>query len=124
MVTNRKIKDFRDLEVYQLANKLTLDIYGLVGTKIQQTERFGITDQLKRASISIGANIAEGFGRYHTKEYIKFLYIARGSLMEVWHFLILSKDLEYLGDISNLEQSINILAVKLNNLISAISNKK
>ncbi len=69
------IKDFRDLEVYQLANKLTIKVYKFIET-LPSKEKYCLIDQLMRASSSVGANIAEGFGRYHTKEYIKFLYIA------------------------------------------------
>ncbi|MDD3678956.1 MAG: four helix bundle protein [Patescibacteria group bacterium] len=117
------IKDFRDLEIYQLANDLTLDVYEVI-KDLPRSERYVLIDQLRRATTSIGANIAEGFGRYHTKEYIKFLYISRGSLMEVWHFLILAQKLGYVKEISSFETKINKLAVKINNLIRAISSKK
>lgn len=105
-----------------MANSMTIDIYKLTD-KFPGSEKYGIIDQLRRASASMGANIAEGFGRYHTKEYIKFLYISRGSLMEVWHFLILAQKVGYLEDITEFETKINTLGVKLNNLIRAISNK-
>jgi four helix bundle protein len=116
------IKDFRDLEVYQLSNGLSIKIYGLT-SGFPKEERFGITDQLRRASASVGANIAEGSGRFHTKDYIKFLYNSRGSLMEVQHFIILSTELGFASaEISDeLTQEIKVLSIKLNNLIGALS---
>ena len=114
-----KIRTFEDLEVYQLSIQLTKKIYQL-SEKFPSKERFNITDQLIRASSSIGANIAEGFGRDTTKEFIKFLYNARGSLMEVRHFLNLSRELGYKFDSDNLFQTINILGIKINNLIKAL----
>ncbi len=119
------IKDFRDLEVYQLANKLTVEVYKFVET-LPNKERYCLIDQLIRASSSIGANIAEGFGRYHTKEYLRFLYIARGSLMEVLHFLVLSSELDYLDQklFNKFEQEINVMGVKLNNLIAALAKRQ
>jgi four helix bundle protein len=130
MVINRdnfrgivKIKKFEDLEVYQLSIQLTKAIYKTT-ENFPQKERFNITDQLIRASASIGANIAEGFGRDTTKEFIKYLYNARGSLMEVRHFINLSKELGYKIIDKDLYQKINILGVKLNNLIRALKKKQ
>ena len=68
----------------------------MVLKKFPKEERFGIIDQLRRAVSSITANIAEGWGRYHFADRIKFYYQARGSCSEVQNFLILSKDLGYL----------------------------
>jgi len=119
-----KINNFKNLEVYRLANKLTLDIYELTAD-FPAEEKFSLVDQLKRAASSIGANIAEGFGRYHTKEYIKFLYVSRGSLMEVLHFLTLARDLQYIKmeTLNKFENEIKDLGVRINNLIRALSNK-
>ena len=118
------IKSFEDLEIYQLSILLAKDIYRLV-KEFPGKEKYIIVDQLMRASTSIGANIAEGFGRHTTKEFIKFLYNSRGSLMEVRHFLNLSKDFQYISneDFEKITQSCNILGVKINNLISKLSLK-
>ena len=122
MKNKKAIKDFQDLEIYQLSLELAVKIYKLT-EDLPIKEKFSLSQQLIRAVSSIGANIAEGFGRFHRKEFIKFLYIARGSLMEVYHFIILAKELNYLkkSEFSSLEQDVNKLGVKLNNLISAIS---
>lgn len=118
------IKDFRDLEVYQLANQLTKDVY-LLTEHFPKEERFGFVDQLRRATSSVGANIAEGSGRFHTKDFIKFLYNARGSLTEVHHFLILSSELGYVSkeELATFTGEIKVLSIKLNNLISALSKQ-
>jgi len=92
-----KIADFYDLNAWKESHNLTLQIYKLT-TKFPSSEKFGITDQLRRASSSISANIAEGFGRYHYKDKIKFYYQARGSIKEVQNFIFLAKDLGYLKE--------------------------
>lgn len=119
-----KINSFEDLEVYQLSIQFTRDIYKIVKT-LPFSEKFNIANQLIRAAASIGANIAEGFGRNSTKEFVKFLYIARGSLLETRHFLILAKELDYIEetDFARLRTKNDNLGVKLNNLIKSLSKK-
>lgn len=125
MINGEKvIKSFKELDVYNLANDLAVRVYA--ETKMfPANERFGMVDQLRRAATSIGANISEGFGRYHTKDFIKFLYISRGSLMEVQHFLIFSERLGLLeaARLTELENDIITLNLKINNLIGALSKK-
>lgn len=123
-----KIKSFEDLQVWQLAIELATKVYRLTLT-FPNDERYGIIDQLKRAVTSISANIAEGFGRYHFKDAVKFLYNARGSLSEVYSFLLLSKRLALIDgktikDYNQILLDIRNLGVKLNNLISAIMKKQ
>ena len=118
------IKSFEDLEVYQLSILLTKKIYSLV-KNFPLKERFIIVDQLMRAGTSIGANIAEGFGRNTTKEFLAFLYNSRGSLMEVRHFLNLSKELGYISidKFESITKDCNLLGVKINNLINSLKKK-
>ena len=71
------IKNFRDLKVWQDAHKLALKIYSETN-KFPKTEQFSLTDQMRRFASSVGANIAEGFGRYHFKDKIRFYQQARG----------------------------------------------
>ncbi|PIZ00524.1 four helix bundle protein [bacterium (Candidatus Howlettbacteria) CG_4_10_14_0_8_um_filter_40_9] len=95
---NRKeIKDFDDLEVYQLARELTVWIYKIT-SDFPDEEKFGIISQIRRAITSVGANIAEGFGRFHYKENVQFCRNARGSLTEVKHFMISALDLGYIDE--------------------------
>lgn len=99
---NKEIKHFTDLDVWKINYKLTLMIYK-VTEKFPKSERFGIIDQLRRAASSIIANIAEGWGRYHFADKIRFYYQARGSSSEVQNFLILANGLGYL-DLDDYEQ--------------------
>lgn len=89
------MQDFRKLEVWYLSHQLTIDIYN-VTKSFPKTEIFGMTSQMRRASSSIPANIAEGCGRESDKELHRFLHIANGSANELSYFLELSKDLLYL----------------------------
>lgn len=91
------IKDFYELDVWKQAHQITLNIYKITKS-FPNSEKFGITDQLRRASSSISANIAEGYGRFHYKDKIKFYLQARGSLKEVQNFIFLAKDLKYIGE--------------------------
>lgn len=93
---NKEIKHFTDLDAWKINYELTLMIYK-VTEKFPKSERFGIIDQLRRAASSIIANIAEGWGRYHFADKIRFYYQARGSSSEVQNFLILANGLGYLG---------------------------
>lgn len=92
-----KIKDFTDLEAWVVNHESSLLVYKLTKA-FPGDEKFGLTTQLRRAASSVTANIAEGFGRYHYKDKIKFYYNARGSVYEVRSFLILAKDLGYIRD--------------------------
>lgn len=76
------ITKFSDLNVWQEAHELVALIYQLTN-KFPQSEVYGLTAQLRRAVVSITANIAEGFSRYHYKDRLRFYYDARGSLSEV-----------------------------------------
>jgi four helix bundle protein len=90
-----QIRDFMDLQVWQLARELRKMIYGLV-RNFPGDERFGLSVQLRRAAVSITANIAEGFGRFSYQENIQFCRQARGSAFEVRDHLITAFDEGYL----------------------------
>jgi four helix bundle protein len=91
-----KIKSFEDLEVWRKAHELTLLIYRLTRA-FPPDERFGLISQLRRASSSVAANIAEGYGRRTTKELLRSLRIANGEAEETRYFSLLSKDLSYMN---------------------------
>ncbi|WP_305156678.1 four helix bundle protein, partial [uncultured Muribaculum sp.] len=80
--------DYKQLKVWQKAMNLTMEIYRLVKF-LPREETYALSDQLRRAVVSIPSNIAEGHGRGTDKEFIKFLWIARGSLLEVETQLII-----------------------------------
>lgn len=91
-----KIKRFTELTAWQKARELTLLVYRLTDS-FPKEEKYGITSQLRRAVTAIGANIAQGFGRATTPEFLQSLRIARGELEEVRHFLITSTDLGFMN---------------------------
>jgi four helix bundle protein len=90
------IKNFYDLDAWKKAHHLTLLVYKATNS-FPGEEKYGLTSQLRRASSSVGANIAEGFSRFHFKDKVKFYYQARGSVSEVQNFLVLARDLGYLS---------------------------
>lgn len=91
------IKDFTDLYVWQKAHVLVVQIYRIVA-KFPSFERYGLSDQLRRASVSITSNIAEGFSRQGVKEKVQFFHMAMGSLTEVRNQIYIAKDVGYIPD--------------------------
>ena len=91
----RDDKGFRKLLVWQRAHQLALSTYKL-SEKFPKTELFGLTSQLKRAVVSIPANIAEGQGAGTKPQFARYLDIAKGSLSEVEYYFVLARDLEYI----------------------------
>lgn len=89
------LRNFQELDAWRKAHGLALEVYHLT-QRFPQDERFGLVSQMRRAVASVPANIAEGFGRRSTKDFVRYLEIASGSLEETRYFLILSRDLEYL----------------------------
>lgn len=87
-----KIQHFTDLKVWQMGHTLSLDIYRLTES-FPKSEVFGLTSQMRRCSVSITSNIAEGFGRQTRKDKIRFYNISRGSILELESQLLLVKDL-------------------------------
>lgn len=90
----QKANSYKDLIVWQKAHKLVLNIYGIT-QNFPKEELFGLTSQIRRAAVSIPANIAEGFGRQGTKDKLRFYNISMASLNEVNYYLLLINDLEY-----------------------------
>ena len=93
-------KTFLDLIVWQKAHQIVLDVYCL-SQAFPKAETFGLTSQLRRAVVSIPANIAEGFKKRSKQDKARFMNIAQGSLEECRYYLILTRDLKY-GDTSYL----------------------
>ena len=86
---------YRDLVVWQKARKLAVDIYR-VTQHFPRVEMFGLTQQMRRAAVSVICNIAEGHGRRSTKDTLHFLGISRGSLLELETQIVIATDLEYI----------------------------
>jgi four helix bundle protein len=110
-----------DLKVWKQAHALVLEIYK-VTSSFPNSEIYGITSQLRRASSSIAANIVEGQSRNSTKDYVHFLYTSRGSLEETRYFLLLSRDLNYLPTESHkrIEAVAMLVSKMLNGLITSL----
>lgn len=92
----RTEKAFRKLLVWQRSHQLALTIYKLTET-FPKHEMFGLTSQVRRAAVSVPANIAEGYGAGSKGQFGRYLNIAQGSLAEVEYYLILGQDLQYLS---------------------------
>lgn len=122
------MEDFKDLKVWVKAHELTLGIYKRTRS-FPKEELFGLTSQMRRASISVEANIAEGCGRRSDGEMKRFLQIARGSASEVECHLILSRDLDLLTvtEFSDLETKTleiqRMLAAFVQHLVSIVPFK-
>ncbi len=97
-------KSFEQLIVWQKAHQLVLGVYRLTET-FPRNETYGLTSQLRRAAVSIPANIAEGFKKRGRADKIRFMNIVQGSLEECRYYLILAKDLNY-GDTTNLQPQL------------------
>lgn len=92
-MSERSIKSYRDLRVWQEGMNLAEACYRMTRS-FPKEETYGMTSQIRRASSSIPANIAEGYGRKTRKEYIQFLYVAQGSLKELETHLLLAQRVE------------------------------
>jgi four helix bundle protein len=102
------VRDFRDLIVWQRAVDLAVEAYTLT-RRFPPEERFGLTAQLRRAAISVSSNIAEGNGRNATKDYVRFLAIAKGSVNEVRSLLAVCNRLKLTtaGEVSSIEAMLD-----------------
>jgi four helix bundle protein len=113
-------KTFQDLIVWQKAHQLVLALYPY-NEHFAQTEKFGLTSQLRRAAISVPANIAEGFKKRTRVDKARFMNIAQGSLKECRYYLILAKDLKYgdsMGLLLQLEEVSKLLEAYCASLLS------
>lgn len=116
-----KAKKFEDLVVWQKAHQLVLEIYKL--TRIfPQEELFGLTSQIRRAAVSVPANVAEGFKRKGKADKARFFNISQASLEEVRYYLILSQDLGY-ADTANLKANVDEISRMLDAYIRSIGKK-
>ena len=91
------LRTFKDLKVWQKSYRLCLRVYE-VSRKLQHEERYELSAQLRRAAVSVPSNIAEGYSRETTKDYLRFLWMASGSLAELETQFLLSRDLKLCRD--------------------------
>lgn len=119
-----EVKSYRDLLIWQRGIALSKNIYMLTADFPTQ-EQYGITNQMRRCSVSVPSNIAEGFGR-STASWINFLKISRGSLYELDTQLILSRELSLTKDeklVLKLENEIAELGKMINSLLNKLKEK-
>jgi len=120
----KKIESYKDLIVWQKGIEIVNDIYNLT-KHFPKYELYSLTSQIRRAAISIPTNIAEGWGRGTTKNYIQFLEISRGSLFELEALIIISTNQSFLTQDKCAEISIKIneIGKMLNGLITKLESK-
>ena len=119
------IKSFEELPVWKDARKFTNKIYNLT-TKFPKEEIYGLTSQIRRATVSIMSNIAEGFDRRSDKELSNFLSMARGSSSEVQNDLYIALDLRYISkeEFNETYQEAKKIAKQINGLMTYLKSGK
>ena len=127
---DNEVKSFTDLEVWKSARELRKEIYKIV-KNLPEIEKFGLNTQMCRAAVSVTANIAEGYGRFHFKETVQFARHARGSVYELHDHLITCIDQNYIEESvfeeivkSWIEKTIQLLNGYIRYLNKANTNKK
>jgi len=117
-------ESFRNLAVWQRAIELTLAVYKLTAA-FPDSERFGLTSQLRRAAVSVASNIAEGYGRSTRGEYVLFLGHARGSNSEVETQIVIAKALGFgpKEDLQKAEELCNEVGRMLGGLLKSVRSK-
>lgn len=118
------ISTYRDLIVWQKAVSFVTRIYE-VTRGYPDDERFGLTSQIRRCSVSIPSNIAEGYGRHATNDYIRFLRIASGSLCEVQTQLLISRNLNFINaeTYAELDEATREIERMLTSMIRKLNQK-
>jgi four helix bundle protein len=116
--------NYKQLTFFKKAHEVTLEIYKLT-KEFPKEERFALTSQLKRASASIGSNIAEGSARSTLKDYKSFLHNALGSAKEIEYQLLLAKDLEYISSrtYDRLLDTLDIIIGSMTNYMKKLSEE-
>ncbi len=116
--------DIENLQIWKLGVKLAKDVY-LLTEKFPKREVYGLTDQIRRAAVSIPSNIAEGKGRSTAKDFVHFLNTARGSVYELKTQLYIAREIGYLTqeDFSTLQKKIEDLSHKIVSMIKFLKAK-
>ncbi len=117
------ITTYKDLIVWQKSIELVNEVYA-VTRRFPKEEMFGLTNQIRRAAVSIPANIAEGWGRSSTKNYVQFIKISLGSLFELETLIIIAKDQSYIEEHVKNKTSEEIAEIgkMLNKLMQNLEN--
>ncbi len=118
------LRNFKDLHVWQKSYTLCLKIYELTA-QFPDEEKYGLASQIKKSAVSIPSNIAEGYGRKTTADYIRMLYISYGSICELETQILLAGDLGFIekDDLNLLSKDINEVERMPKALIKSLKNK-
>ncbi len=119
------MKDFRTLQGWDKAHRLTLDVY-TVTRSFPREELYGLTSQMRRCSASIGTNIAEGCGKRGNNEFQRYLQIASGSASELDYHFLLARDLSLLpqADHARMEKDLSTLRKMLTSLLQKVDRER
>ena len=115
------IKSFRDMQVWRDSMEIAVEIFE-ISNSFPKKEDYSITSQIRRSATSISANIAEAYGRFHTKDKINFYYFARGSATETQSHLIYCKKVNYLNSevVNQLVSELEGISKSLNKIIKTL----
>ena len=118
------VKDVKELEVFKSAHNLVLRIYKIT-ENFPRDERFGLVSQMRRSAFSIPMNLIEGSNRLNTREYRRFVGIAKGSAGEISYQILLARDLRYMTEemYSHLKNEYEIVIRMLSNLAKSLNKK-
>ena len=117
-------KSFEEMEVQQSSIELCTEVYQITKNELFNKD-FGLKDQIRRSSVSISSNIAEGSERESVKSFLHFLYIARGSCAELKTQLLIAKNLDYISlyDFEKIDEKANSIGKQLNGFIKYLKTK-
>ena len=118
------LKNYKDLKVWKKSYELCLETYRIT-SKFPREERYGLTSQIRRSAVSIPSNIAEGYGRKTTLDYVRMLYISYGSVCELETQVLLAGDLDLIekGELGTLKKDIAEIERVLEALIKSLENR-
>ncbi len=118
------IKSFREMPIWKESMDVAVEIFN-ISEAFPRKEDYGLTSQIRRSALSISANIAEAFGRYHKKDKINFYYYARGSVTETQNHLIYCERVKYHKPefTKKLDNKLEEINKSLNKIIKTLNNK-
>jgi len=122
--SSEMLKNYKELNVWQKSYELCLKVYAITA-KFPNEERYGLTSQIRRSAVSIASNIAEGYGRKTTVDYIRVLYISYGSVCELETQILLAGDLNFMekADLVTMRRKVAEIERMLKALIKSLENK-
>ena len=121
-VLREKAKDFRSLVVWQRSHQLVLEVYRITNG-FPPDEKYGLVSQMRRAAISVPANLAEGFIKRGKTDKMNFYNMSQGSLEELKYYFILSADLDYIESGGELVEEASIIGKMLSKLVHSLKSR-